>query len=196
MQKLRKYQLKLNLKITDFFAQYYSCNECTTAVPSHLGLAHILLGETNPFPELVVIFLDYSLRTTLGIFSILLSICYMSIHFFFNIGTGSTLTLANDANGQIMQGSISEVANVSSGITQVKILISNYPNFGEAMTVEARLTGIETSKICAQSVFNFEQHNANSEKRIYYSMCTDGFLFILERYFGSMGYIGKTNNHC
>ena len=60
------------------------------------------------------------------------------------------------------------------------------------MTVEARLTEIETSKICAQSVFNFEQHNANSEKRIYYSMCTDGFLFILERYFGSMGYIGKT----
>ena len=40
-------------------------------VPSHIGLAYVLLVETNPFPELVF-FLDYSLRTFLGTFSILL----------------------------------------------------------------------------------------------------------------------------
>ena len=40
---------------------------------SHLSLAYVLLFETNPFPELVVIFPDYALRTSLGTFSILLS---------------------------------------------------------------------------------------------------------------------------
>ena len=38
---------------------------------SHFGLAYILLVETNPFPEFVI-FPDYSLRTSLGTFSILL----------------------------------------------------------------------------------------------------------------------------
>ena len=37
-------------------------------VPSHLGLAYVLLVETNPFPELV--FFQTSLRTSLGTFSI------------------------------------------------------------------------------------------------------------------------------
>ena len=41
-------------------------------IPSYLGLAYVLLVETNPFPELVVIFPDYTLRTSLGSFSILL----------------------------------------------------------------------------------------------------------------------------
>ena len=41
-------------------------------VPSHLGLAYVLLVETNPFPEPVIIFPDYALRTSLGTFSILL----------------------------------------------------------------------------------------------------------------------------
>ena len=41
-------------------------------VPVHLGLAYVLLVEINPFPELVVFFLDYSLRTSLCTFSILL----------------------------------------------------------------------------------------------------------------------------
>ena len=41
-------------------------------IPSQLGLAYVLLVATNPFFELVVFFLDYSLRTSLGIFSILL----------------------------------------------------------------------------------------------------------------------------
>ena len=40
-------------------------------VPSHLGLACVLLVETNHFPELIF-FSDYSLRTSLGTFSILL----------------------------------------------------------------------------------------------------------------------------
>ena len=42
-------------------------------VPSHLGLAYVLLVETNPFSERVVIFLHCALRTSLGTFSILLS---------------------------------------------------------------------------------------------------------------------------
>ena len=37
-----------------------------------LGLAYVLLVEANPFPEHVVIFLDYALRTSRGPFSILL----------------------------------------------------------------------------------------------------------------------------
>ena len=45
-----------------------------TPGPVHFGLAYVLLVETNPFPELVVIFLDYAPRTSLGTFSILLSI--------------------------------------------------------------------------------------------------------------------------
>ena len=40
--------------------------------PFHLGLACVLLCETNRFPELVVIFTDYTLRTFLGTNSILL----------------------------------------------------------------------------------------------------------------------------
>ena len=42
-------------------------------VPS--GLAYVLLVETNPFSELVVIFPDYALRISLGTFSILLHYC-------------------------------------------------------------------------------------------------------------------------
>ena len=43
-------------------------------VPSHSGLAYVLLVETNPFLELVVIFPDYALRISFGTFSILLAI--------------------------------------------------------------------------------------------------------------------------
>ena len=39
-------------------------------VPSHLGLAYVLFVETNPFPELII-FPAFSLRTTVGTFSIL-----------------------------------------------------------------------------------------------------------------------------
>ena len=42
-------------------------------VPSHLGLVYVLLVEANPFPVLVF-FPDYSLQTSLGTFSILLSV--------------------------------------------------------------------------------------------------------------------------
>ena len=45
-----------------------------TPGPVPLGLAYVLLVETNPFFELVVIFTDYALRITLGTFSILLHI--------------------------------------------------------------------------------------------------------------------------
>ena len=38
--------------------------------PVTLGLAYVLLVETNPFSELVVIFPDYALRISLGTFSI------------------------------------------------------------------------------------------------------------------------------
>ena len=41
-------------------------------VPSLLGLAYVLLVKTNPFPEFVVIVLDYALRTALGTFSMFL----------------------------------------------------------------------------------------------------------------------------
>ena len=40
--------------------------------PVPLGLAYVLLVETNPFSELVVIFPDYALRISLGTFSIFL----------------------------------------------------------------------------------------------------------------------------
>ena len=44
-------------------------------VPFHLGLAYVLIVETNLFPELVVIFPDYhAIRISLGTFSILLPI--------------------------------------------------------------------------------------------------------------------------
>ena len=42
------------------------------ALSRPLGLAYVLLVETNPFSELVVIFSDYALRISLGTFSILL----------------------------------------------------------------------------------------------------------------------------
>ena len=41
-------------------------------VPSHLGLAYVLLAETNPLSRTYRIFSDYSLRTSHGTFSILL----------------------------------------------------------------------------------------------------------------------------
>ena len=41
-------------------------------VPSHLGLVYSLLVEINSFPELVIIFLDYAIRASLGTFSSLL----------------------------------------------------------------------------------------------------------------------------
>ena len=40
--------------------------------PPNFGLVYVLVVETNPFPEVVVIFLDYARRTYLGTFSILL----------------------------------------------------------------------------------------------------------------------------
>ena len=43
-------------------------------VPSHLGLAYVLLVGTNPFPDFVVIFPDYAVLTFLSTFSILLLI--------------------------------------------------------------------------------------------------------------------------
>ena len=43
-----------------------------TPGPVRLGLAYVLLVETNPFSEFVVIFPDYSLRISLGTFSFLL----------------------------------------------------------------------------------------------------------------------------
>ena len=43
-------------------------------VPSNLGLAYVLLVETNPFSERVVVFPDYALRTSLGTFLISLVI--------------------------------------------------------------------------------------------------------------------------
>ena len=39
-------------------------------VPSHFGLAYVLLVETNPFPGLVVIFPDYAFRSFLDTISI------------------------------------------------------------------------------------------------------------------------------
>ena len=39
-----------------------------TPGPVPLGLAYVLLVETNPFSELVVIFPDYALRISLGTF--------------------------------------------------------------------------------------------------------------------------------
>ena len=44
-----------------------------TPGPVPLGLAYVLLVETNPFPELVIIFPDYALRISIGTFSILLA---------------------------------------------------------------------------------------------------------------------------
>ena len=41
-----------------------------TPGPVPLGLAYVLLVETKPFSELVIIFPDYALRTSLGTFSI------------------------------------------------------------------------------------------------------------------------------
>ena len=46
-----------------------------TPGPVPLGLAYVLLVETIPFSELVVIFPDYALRISLGTFSILLLSC-------------------------------------------------------------------------------------------------------------------------
>ena len=42
------------------------------------GLAYVLLIETNPFPELVVIFPDYALRTWLGTF-LILRFCFLPL---------------------------------------------------------------------------------------------------------------------
>ena len=50
-----------------------------TLGPVPLGLAYVLLVETNPFPVLVVIFTDYALRISLGTFSILLIIALMFV---------------------------------------------------------------------------------------------------------------------
>ena len=44
-----------------------------TPGPVLLGLAYVLLIETNPISELVAIFSDYTLRISLGTFSILLA---------------------------------------------------------------------------------------------------------------------------
>ena len=43
-------------------------------VPSHLGLAYVLLVKTNPFPEFVIIFPDYALLISIGTLSIFLVI--------------------------------------------------------------------------------------------------------------------------
>ena len=45
-----------------------------TPGPVFLGLAYILLIETNPFSKLVIIFQDFALRISFGTFSILLVI--------------------------------------------------------------------------------------------------------------------------
>ena len=52
-----------------------ACRQGTLTPPDTwsrpLGLAYVLLVDTNPFSELVVIFPDYALRIFLGTFSIL-----------------------------------------------------------------------------------------------------------------------------
>ena len=45
-----------------------------TYMKRDLGLAYVLLVETNPFSEIVVTFPDYALRIPLGTFAILLLI--------------------------------------------------------------------------------------------------------------------------
>ena len=65
-----------------YWFPYTICNGCCMPtgdayssghlIPSHLGLAHVLLVETNSFPELVVICPDYAIRTSLDTFSSLL----------------------------------------------------------------------------------------------------------------------------
>ena len=57
----------------------YSCGHM---VPSHFGLAYVLLVETIRFPELVF-YPEYSLRTSLGTFSILLVL--MQLHLMLKI---------------------------------------------------------------------------------------------------------------
>ena len=62
------------------FATGVACRQGTLTPPDTLsrpfGIAYILLVETNPFPEFVVIFPDYALRISLGTFSILPLISY------------------------------------------------------------------------------------------------------------------------
>ena len=75
-------------------------------VPSHLGLAYVLLVETNPYHVPAVLFPDYALRTSLGTISILfftlwchgdsasvlLYFTFLSDLFPLQCGSGSTVT--------------------------------------------------------------------------------------------------------
>ena len=61
-----------------------------TPGPVPLELAYVLLVETNPFSELVVIFTDYALRIFLGIFSMLPNMIMQTIVFYEKSSTGGS----------------------------------------------------------------------------------------------------------
>ena len=63
------------------FATDVACRQLLfrSPCPVPLGLAYVLLVETNPFSELVVIFTKYALRISLGTFSILLDVIVVII---------------------------------------------------------------------------------------------------------------------
>ena len=78
------YRTRPFTELWEVFIEYIWCGMGTGdayssrhMVPPHLGLAYALLVETNPFSELVVIFPDNAIQTSLGTFSILL--LYLSI---------------------------------------------------------------------------------------------------------------------
>ena len=77
---IRHDNTKLFIKIlTDgYIMPTGDANSSGHLVPSNLGLAYVLHIETNPFPELVVIFPDYAIRPSLGTFSILHSFAIIS----------------------------------------------------------------------------------------------------------------------
>ena len=63
-----------NLTFYQITRHYHSAACQQGTFNPHLGLAYVLLVETNPFPKLVVLSPDLSLQTSLGTFSILLTI--------------------------------------------------------------------------------------------------------------------------
>ena len=68
---------RLNLIYSGFSMLTESAYFSVHLVLSHLGLAYVLLVETNPFPELVDIFSGF--RTSIGIFSIMLPLNFLRI---------------------------------------------------------------------------------------------------------------------
>ena len=127
------------------------CLLLLTPGPVPFGLAYILLVETNPFSELVVIFTDYALRISVGTFSILLPISFFDRGHYSVLHPHLDFELHDPSHRSHMFMGLSDSPRRRGGIRGILHLP---PLSGSVRKVALRLMGRWSSKDFALSLVN------------------------------------------